>query len=115
MNIINAKIDNVTVGLDQHKRLNVKMELEQAIRPPSIITCNFTLTDPSNAEFVAVLMEYAGEEVVTKLNGKIIRIITSSDHKPIAWGHPIEDKFLTWIVGGVLQQTCQQTIEEMLS
>ena len=70
MKVNNAKIKNVTVGLDDRDRLSARMTFESQL---GCCDWGFILTNPTDAQRLVKLMNYTGVYDVKNLNGKIVR------------------------------------------
>ena len=110
MNIVNAMIVDVTVGLDRQNKLCVAMGFKLMSRP---LKKNFSLTT-EGVEFITKLMNYLEVDNLVNFTGKVIRIINDAEGDPIGWGHPIEDKFLKFVEGIGVKEFTQQEFEEIL-
>ena len=90
MEVNNAIIKNVTVGLDDRDRLSARMTFEGQ---HGCCDWGFILTNPADAQRLVMLMNYTDTYDVKNLNGKIVRKV---DHDCFfrGFGHPIEDKFV---------------------
>lgn len=91
MRILNAKIENVTVGLNDSDGLAVMFTLRWQSG-----CCNweFTLANPLDIQRLTKLMNYTGSHQVKELEGKIIRKVEKGQMFQ-GFGHPIEDKFVS--------------------
>lgn len=102
MKIKNAKIQNVTVGIDDRDRLSVRM----TFKGDDDMSCDwgFNLENPKDVQRLKILMEYADVDQVCKLEGKIIRVV---DHGMLfsGFGHPIENKFVPCCISEVKEIT----------
>lgn len=90
MKIINAKIKNVTVGLDNGDRLSARMTFDGQC---DCRDWSFILTNPTDVQRLMKLMNYAGVYKVGDLNDKIIRVVYHSILF-CGYGDPIKDKFV---------------------
>lgn len=109
MEITNARIKNVTVGLDDRDRLSARMTFEGQ---HGCCDWGFILTNPVDAQRLMKLMSYTGTYEVKNLNGKIVRKI---DHDNFfrGFGDPIEDKFVP-AFGEELKEVTEAQFEELL-
>lgn len=90
MKITNARIKNVTVGLDNRDRLSARMTFEGQ---DGCWDLGFILTNPTDVQRLIKLMNYVGAYKVDGLSGKIIRQVYSGDFLR-GFGHPIKDKYV---------------------
>ena len=110
MEITNARIKNVTVGLDNRDRLSASMTFEG---PNFCRNCCFILTDPTDVQRLVKLMLYTGTSEVQELNGKIIRRIDKNNFLR-GFGDPIANKFIP-IFGDELKELTESQFEELLN
>ncbi len=109
MEIINVKISDVTVGLDDRERLSVRMTFSGR---SACTEWGFLLIDPVDVQRLTKLMSYVGVRKVESLNEKIIRIV---NHKRFlqGFGDPVEDKFVL-TCGEKLQELTEAELEELM-
>lgn len=108
MEVKNARIKNVKVGLDDRDRLSVRMTFEGGW------ACDwgFIITNPIDSQRLVKLMDYAGTCDVLKLSGKIVRMVTH-DCFFRGFGDPIEDKFVP-AFGEELQEITEEEFNKLL-
>ncbi len=111
MEIKNARIENVTVGLDDRNRLSAKITFEGNQGQSS--WCHFVLTKTVEAQHLRKLMLYTGAYKIDDLNGKIVRKV-EHEHCLCGFGDPIEDKFI-WLEDEELKELTESQIVELLS
>ena len=92
MEVNNARIKNVTIGLDDRDRLSARMTFEYQF---GCCDWGFLLTNPRDSQQLAKLMGYTGTYDAMKLNGKIVRIVFHGMYLR-GFGDPIEDKFISF-------------------
>lgn len=109
MEIINARIKNVTVGLDDRDRLSAMMTLESR---HNCCDWGFILTNPTDAQRLVKLMKYTGVRDVEDLSGKTIRVV-KHDCCFRGFGDIIEDKFIP-AFGEELKEVTEAQFEELL-
>ena len=109
MEIVNARINNVSLKFDDRDRLSASMILES---PHGCCAWGFILTIPSDVQRLIKLMNYTDSHNFESLNNKIIRIVNQG-RLLRGFGHPIEDKFFTALGNGVTEVTEVQ-FEEFL-
>ena len=109
MQINNARITNVTVGLDDRERLSARMTFESEL---GCCDWGFILTNPVDSQRLVKLMNYTGVYDVKNLNGKIVRVV---NHECFfrGFGEPIEDKFIP-AFGEELKEVTETQFEEIL-
>lgn len=109
MEVNNARIKNVTVGLDDMDRLSARMNFESQHG-----CCNweFILNYPTDAERLVKLMNYTGVDDVKNLNGKIVRVVIHG-FSFRGFGDPIEDKFIP-AFGEEFKEVTEAQFEELL-
>lgn len=91
MEIKNAKIRNVTVYLDDLKRLTVTMELHDSV---GFVTANFRLVNPVAVINLTQIMKYTNATNLTDLEEKIVRVGIFNQNIVRSIGHPVEDEFV---------------------
>jgi len=96
MEILNARITMVCVGLDDNDRLSASMTFEHV---KGCCDWNFVLENPVDVQRLKALMDYAGVCEVKDLKGQIVRQVYSECYLR-AFGHPFEDKFVPITPGG---------------
>lgn len=94
MQINNARIRNVTVGLDDRNRLSAKITFEGHQGQSNWLY--FVLTKSVDAQRLRKIMLYTGAYEIDDLNGKIIRKV-DHDYCLCGFGDPIEDKFISFL------------------
>lgn len=109
MEITNARIKNVTVGLDDRDRLSARMTFECK---HDCCDWGFILTNPTDAQRLVKLMNYTGVYDVKNLNGKVVRVV-NHDCFFRGFGDPIEDKFIP-AFGEELKEVTEAQFEELL-
>ena len=109
MKVNNAKIKNVTVGLDDRDRLSARMTFESQL---GCCDWGFILTNPTDAQRLVKLMNYTGVYDVKNLNGKIVRTVMH-DCFFRGFGDHIEDKFIP-AFGEELKEVTEAQFEELL-
>lgn len=109
MEINNARIKNVTVGLDDRDRLSARMTFEWQ---HGCCDWGFILTNPVDAQRLVMLMNYTGTYNVGTLNGQIIRKV-EDDGLFRGFGHIIEDKFVP-AFGEEVKEVTEAQFSEML-
>jgi len=109
MEVNNARITNLTIGLDDRDRLSARMTFECHFG-----ACDwaFILTNPKDAERMVKLMNYTGVHKVEALNGKIVRIVIHGSCFR-GFGDPIEDKFVP-ALGEEFKEVTVEQFEVML-
>lgn len=109
MKIMNAKIEKVTVGMDDRDQLSARITF--AGRCLSYFWV-FVLTNPIDSQRLIKLLEYTETNDLQKLNGKIVRIV---DHGCFfrGFGDPIEDKFVPTF-GEELQEVSEEGFNKLL-
>ena len=90
MQVINAKIKNVTIGFDDRERLSVRMNFDGEA---TSCTWGFVLINPVQVKNLIKLMEYTEVREVKNLEGKIIRVVFKEIFLR-GFGHPVDDKFI---------------------
>lgn len=111
MQINNARIRNVTVGLDDRNRLSAKITFEGHQGQSNWLY--FVLTKSVDAQRLRKLMLYTGAYKIDDLNGKIVRKV-EHEHCLCGFGDPIEDKFI-WLEDEELKELTENQIVELLS
>ena len=105
MKIKNAKIENVTVGIDDRDRLSVRM----TFKGDDGMSCDwgFNLENPEDVQRLKLLVEYTEVDNVLALGGKIIRVM---DHGMFfrGFGHPVENKFVPCCIAEVKEITDEE-------
>ena len=109
MEIKNAKIKNVTVGLDDRDMLSARMTFESQL---NCCDWRFILTDPIDSQRLMKLMSYTNVYEVNNLDGKIIRIV-KEDSLFRGFGDPIEDKFVL-AFGEKIKEVTKEQLNELL-
>ena len=109
MEIQNAIIKNVTVGLDDRDRLSAMISFESQGK---LCTQGFILTNPNDTERLIKIMSYTGSSKVEQFKGKIVRVV-NHDFSFQGFGNPIEDKFVP-IFGDKLNEITEDQFEELL-
>ncbi|MBE5819490.1 MAG: hypothetical protein E7310_01480 [Clostridiales bacterium] len=109
MEIINARIKNVTVGLDDRDRLAANMTFEC---PHGSCSWGFILTNPTDSQRLLKLLQYTGANEVNNLNGKIVRAI-NHDCCFAGFGDPIKDEFVPTF-GEELKEVTEVQFKELL-
>ena len=109
MEVNNARIKNVTVGLDDRDRLSARMTFESQ---HGCCDVGFILTNPTDAQRLVKLMNYTGVYEVKNLNGKIGRVV-NHDCSFRGFGEPIEDKFIP-AFGEEFKEVTEAQFEELL-
>lgn len=113
MEIINVRINNVTVGWDNEDGMSAKISFEGYSGSANMV---FKLTNQTELQRLEKLMNYAGVDVndVNNLNGRIVRLVI--DGSPIiGYGDPIEDKFIPnmpWL-GEELKEVTEAQLKEL--
>lgn len=112
MEIVNARINNVTVVLDNQYGLSAKMSFECCFGSTKVV---FMLTKPTKIQQLEKLMNYADVNDVNDLNGKIVRLVI--DCRTIrGYGDPIEDKFIPdmpWLGEELKEEVTEAQLEEL--
>lgn len=108
MEVMNARIENVTVGLDDRDRLSVRMCFNGGWG----CEWGFILTNPIDSQRLIKLMEYTRTSDVLKLNGKIVRMVTH-DCFFRGFGDPISNKFVP-AFGEELQEITEEDFKKLL-
>lgn len=109
MEITNARIKNVTVGLDDRDWLSARVTFEWK---HGCCDRGFILTNPTDAQRLVKLMNYTGVYDVKNLNGKVVRAV-NHDFSFRGFGDPIEDKFIP-AFGEELKEVTEAQFEELL-
>lgn len=109
MQVNNARIINVTVGLDDRDNLSARMTFEFQ---HGCCDWGFGLTDPIDSQRLVKLMNYTGVYDVEKLNNKIVRVV-NYERFFRGFGDPIEDKFVP-AFGEEFKEVTETQFEEML-
>ena len=111
MEVNNAKVRNVTVGLDDLDRLSARMTFQSQL---GCCDYGFILTNQTDAQRLVKLMNYTGVYDVKNLNGEIVRTVSyDNDCFPRGFGDPIEDKFIP-AFGEELKEVTEAQFEELL-
>ena len=112
MKITNAKIKNVTVGIDDNGRLSATMNFVII----GNLTCKwvFVLEDPAQVQRFKVLMDYAGANNIQDLTGRIIRVANQDVLFFRGFGHPIEDRFVPCIMDYEVKEVTETELAEIL-
>lgn len=113
MEIVNARINNVTVGWDNQYGMSAKMSFECHFGSTNMV---FKLTNQTELQRLEKLMNYAGVDVndVNNLNGRIVRVAIYCCAIR-GYGDPIEDKFIPdmpWL-GEELKEVTEAQLEEL--
>lgn len=109
MKLNNARIEDVTVGLDDLNRLSVRMTFEsQSV----CFNWEFILNNPTDVQRLVKLMNYTDVYDFENLNGKIVRTVMHS-YAFRGFGDPIEDKFIP-VFGEKLKEVTEAQFEELL-
>lgn len=85
-----AKINNVTVGVDEQDDLYAIMYLK---REHGCIRLRFILTDQTDAQRLKRLMSYTGAHEIEDMNGKEVRTFEYCGFL-YGFGDPTQDKFV---------------------
>ena len=96
MRITNAKIKNVSVGIDDLNRLAARMTFN------GLNKCwgwSFILNRSTDINRLMKLMEYVEVHELNDLENKIVRV-AEAEYFLLGFGHPIEDKFIPINTGG---------------
>lgn len=109
MKINNARIKNVTVGLDDRDRLSVRMTFESQC---GCCDWSFILTNSADAQRLVILMNYTSTYNVEELDGQIVRMV-EYDSFFRGFGHPIEDKFVP-AFGEEVKEVTEAQLSEIL-
>ena len=90
MEIRNAKIKNANINFFGTDNLSARLEFAY---PKGSQHWSFRMTKPTDVQRFMKLREYVEAENVEEMNGKIVRIVSFSNHFQ-GFGHPLEDKFI---------------------
>lgn len=108
MKIINARIKNVTVGLDAYGHLVASTTFEAQ---DNSYSWEFDLTDVAETQRLTKLMIYAGTDKVNCLEGRVVRVAVVREVFLRAFGDPIQDTFIS-LFGGEYKETIVAQIKE---
>ena len=109
MEIINVRINNATVVLDDRDRLSARMNFEAE---RGCVSWEFILTNSIDVQRLVKLMNYAGAYYVEGLDGKIVRIVNCASSLR-GFGDPIKEKFIPTF-GEQLKELTITEFEELL-
>lgn len=109
MKVYNARIEEVTVGLDEYNHLSAMFKFKSQHGSWKF---GFILTDLIDAQRLVRLMKYTGVYNVLDLEGKIIRTVLDNNLFR-GFGDPIEDKFIP-VCMDELKEVTEKEFEEIL-
>lgn len=90
MKIKNAKIKNAAIDFFGPNNLSARLAFAY---PNGSQQWSFDMKKPMDVERFMKLREYVEADNLEGMNGKIVRIVSFSDHFH-GFGHPLEDKFI---------------------